>query len=158
MEFLSRFKKKTAEPEPDSLEVSQKKWQESETLLTNLEKLQYKITLKTTARLENGDEIEYLPGIELVIVPPRDSGPEGSQVHYSTQAQIFVASVERNQEGLLAPAKRLLYHFEPGSQQLFDYTDPESPKGKIISDTASDSFKYVSKLIALSRQGERRLG
>jgi len=156
MEFLSRFKKKALEPVPDLPEVGLKKWQDSEVLLTGLEKTGYKLTSHTIVKLDSGEEIEYPPGTQLVINPPRDSGPEDSRVHYPIEAKVFCAAVERNEEGLLAPTRKLLYHFAPGSQQLFDYTDPEVSRGKTIADTSSESFRYVSELIKSRYQGEQR--
>lgn len=158
MEFLSRFRKKE-EPQPDSPEVGLEKWNQLKAKIESLQKLDYKLTLKTTVLMPDGTEYTYPPGLELVVKPAytsEASSPGEKPLHYPKQINIFVPQVVRNQAGILEEQRILLYHAEPESQQFFDYTDVSlRPSGKTVKDTNTDGFIYISGLIQHFSSGEK---
>ncbi len=158
MEILSRFRKKKA-PEEASEPVGEalKNWRTLSEEVAQLNKLEYTLDLKTTIRLDDGSEIVFLPGTKLQIVPEHDDEPKSigeKPLHWSTQVRISRPEPTRDINGKAVESSQLLYYAEPDSQQIYDYTDPEHPKGKIITNTDNSAYRSVYSLVHFCLVGE----
>lgn len=158
MEILSRFRKKKASAEEsEPVGETLKNWQTLAREVDQLNKLEYVLELKTTIKLDDGGEVVFLPGTKLEIIPEHDDKPNGvgeKPLHWPTQVRIFQPEFTRDINGKTVHGRKLLYYAEPDSQQIYDYTDPEHPKGKIITDTNNSAYRSVYSLVHSRLIGE----
>ncbi len=158
MEILSRFRKKKTSPENiEPVAETLKNWQVLAAEVASLQKTEYVQKLKTTIKLQNGEEIVFPSGTMLEIVPEHDDQPKSiseKPLHWPTQVKIFIPETQQDTRGKLIESKKLMYYAEPGSQLIYDYTDPEYPKGKTITDTHNTSYKSVYALVHSCLTGE----
>jgi len=152
MEIFSRLRKKESLPEgsPDSAEVSLKKWQDMEERIKNFSATELQTNMAVVHKLNDGSEMTIPAGLIIVITHEHDTQPGApgeKPLYWPTQAQVFTETAEENIHHVLEHKRKLLYHIEPKSQVIYDYTDPQFPDGKTVKETAGNTFVTARNII-----------
>ena len=91
---------------------------------------------------ENGTVVVYTPERT---VKTHDQSEETTT--FPENIGVFETVQERTAEGHTKAVLKLLFHLEPERKIFYDYTDPNHPNGKTVTNTAEPHFQAVEELI-----------